>query len=64
MDRWFSAVRSVLAGFLGVQSEKKRAEDFSEGRPIHFIVSGLILAGVFVILIMLVVKWAISLANG
>lgn len=63
MGQWFSAMRSVLAAFFGVQSEKQRVEDFSKGRPIHFIVSGLLLAGVFVVVVMLLVKWVLSIAN-
>lgn len=63
MNSFFSAMRSVLSSFLGVQSEKQREEDFTNGRPVHFIVSGVILAAAFVVVVMLVVEGVLSLAH-
>lgn len=63
MGHWWSAMLSVLSSFLGVQSEKQRAEDFKNGRPLHFIVSGIVLAALFVVMVMLAVQWALSLAG-
>lgn len=45
---------------LGVQSEKNRQRDFSHGKPLHFIVAGLLAALVFVLLIWAVVKLVLS----
>jgi len=38
---------SILASFFGVQSDKNRKRDFEQGRPIHFIVAGVFIAGVW-----------------
>ena len=48
-------IKSVLAAFLGVQSNKNRQTDFSEGKLSHFIFVGIIAVAVFIgILIMIV----------
>ena len=41
--------KSVLASFFGVQSEKNRARDFTHGRPMQYVVVGLLLTGLFVL---------------
>ncbi|MBF2754381.1 MAG: DUF2970 domain-containing protein [Gammaproteobacteria bacterium AqS3] len=48
-------VMSVLSAFFGVQSESNRRRDFEHGKPLHFIIAGLILAAAFVGAIALVV---------
>ncbi len=53
----------VLAGFFGVQSSANRERDFREGRSLHFIVIGLLMATLFVIFIILLVRWALSLSG-
>lgn len=35
-------LQSVLAALIGVQSEAARHRDFSRGRPLHFIVIGVV----------------------
>lgn len=42
-------VKSVIAGFLGVQSDKNRERDFKSGNPLHYIVIGLVGTILFVI---------------
>ncbi len=54
---------SVLAAFLGVQSEKNRQRDFQYGRPVHYIVIGLLLTAVFVLVIWAVVQWVLHSAG-
>ena len=63
MQSFWSAMRSVLSSFLGVQSERKRKEDFENGRPIHFIVSAVILTAAFILMVIMSVQWALSLAT-
>jgi hypothetical protein len=46
---WIKAILSVMASFLGVQSNENRAHDFEQGRFPIFVVSGL-----FMTLILLV----------
>lgn len=50
----WQAIKSVLAAFLGVQKDARRREDFSSQRPSIFIVAGLLMGGVFVLLVALV----------
>lgn len=51
-------IKSVLAAFFGVQSEKNRQRDFQQSSPLPYILVGLVLAGVFVVLVWLVARWA------
>lgn len=52
----WSIVRSVLAALIGVQKNQRREEDFTSGRPVAFIITGVIITLVFVlILIMLAI---------
>lgn len=55
---------SVLSSFFGVQSERNRERDFRGGHPLHYILIGLLMAALFVISIILLVRWAIILAGG
>ena len=55
---------SVLASFLGVQSNEKRERDFTQGRARDFIIVGLVLTLLFILLVWGVVKLVMSLAVG
>lgn len=50
-------IKSVLASFFGVQSDKNRKRDFQQGNPLHFIVAGLFLTVIFILLIVGIVKY-------
>ena len=39
---WIRAILSVMASFLGVQSNENRTHDFEQGRFLVFVVSGLL----------------------
>lgn len=39
---FMDVVKSVMAGFLGVQSDKNRERDFKTGNPLHYIIIGLV----------------------
>ena len=58
-----SVIGSVLAAFIGVQSDKKRQEDFTKGKIGNYIIVGLIgtVAFVFSIIgiVMLVMHFAV-----
>lgn len=54
---------SVLSSFFGVQSERNRERDFNDGRPVHYVLIGLLMAALFVISIILLVRWALILAG-
>lgn len=50
----WSVVKSVLAAFFGVQKEARRREDFEQGRPLAFIVVGILMAVALVVVVALV----------
>jgi len=47
-----NTVKSVAAAFFGVQSNKNRERDFSQGKLSHFIIVGVL--GVFIFIAVLV----------
>lgn len=57
---FFSTFQSALASAFGVQSEKNRERDFSQGRPAHFIIAGMIGTVILVLILVLVVKLVLS----
>ena len=46
-------LKSVGAAFIGIQSDKKRQQDFTQGKLSHFIIAGII--GVFTFISLLIV---------
>ena len=46
---WVKAVVSVLAAFLGVQSEANRRRDFTHGRFSVFVIAGIVSIAVFLL---------------
>lgn len=59
----WQTIASVAASFFGVQSSRNRARDFSRGKPLHFIVIGLVLTVVFIAVIVTAVKFALRSAG-
>lgn len=43
-----STIKSVASAFLGVQSNKNREKDFTEGKFSHFVVVGLLAVILFI----------------
>lgn len=56
------ALKSAAAAAFGVQSQANRERDFSQGKPIHFIVAGIAATLIFILGVILFVK--IMLATG
>ncbi|MEW6995344.1 DUF2970 domain-containing protein [Colwelliaceae bacterium MEBiC 14330] len=48
--------KSVAAAFFGVQSNKTRKRDFSQGRLSHFVVVGIISVIMFVVILLTIVS--------
>lgn len=44
---FFQMLGSVLAAFIGIQSEKNRERDFKKMKPHHVLIAGLLLVAVF-----------------
>ncbi len=60
----FGAVlASAVAAVFGVQSSKNRERDFTRGKPIHYIMVGLIVTLVFVLSVWGIVKLVLSKAG-
>lgn len=53
---------SVLAAMFGVQSERRRATDFTSESPWRFVLVGILMAVVFVLFVLFLVHWALSLS--
>ncbi len=53
-------IKSILAAFIGVQTEQNRKIDFEQGSLITYIISGLIFIVLFVSAIVLVVSKVLS----
>jgi len=54
---------SVLASMFGVQSNRKREADFTHGKPLQYIVIGLLVTVVFILTIWGVVQIVMKLAG-
>ena len=53
---FIDVVKSVLASFFGVQSNKNRERDFQQGSPTQFIAVGLVLTVLFIVTMIAIVK--------
>lgn len=56
-------ILSVLAALFGVQSEENRERDFTKGSVWKFTLLGLITLTIFIIAVILLTRWALSLAG-
>ena len=54
---------SAMAALFGVQSGKNRERDFTRGKPIHYIMVGLLVTLVFVLSVWCVVSLVLSQAG-
>lgn len=53
-------MQSILAGAIGVQSDKRRQEDFSSHSPVPYIVAGVLFTATFVIGLIIIVKLVLA----
>jgi len=60
---FFSVLGSVLSSMFGVQSSRKREQDFTHGKPSQYIMIGLLVTVVFVLSIWGLVSLVMSLAG-
>lgn len=60
---FWQMLQSVLAAAFGVQSGKNRERDFTQGKPSHFILLGLLFTVLFVLVILGVVKLVLHLVG-
>jgi hypothetical protein len=60
---FFSVLGSVLASMFGVQSNRKREQDFTYGKPSQYIIIALLVTVVFILTIWGVVSLVMKLAG-
>lgn len=61
--RFFQMVLSVLAALFGVQSASNHARDFSSGHAWPYMLLGVVVMALFVVFVIFLVTWALSLAG-
>lgn len=59
----FQVVKSTLMSFFGVQKESVRKRDFEKGKPVQFIVTGIVLTVCFVLVLWGTVKFILHQAG-
>lgn len=59
----FQIILSTLAAAFGVQSSKNRERDFTSGSITTYIVAGVIFTGIFVLLVVLLVRLVLANAG-
>lgn len=57
---FWSVTQSVLAAGIGVQSKANKERDFQQGKPIHFIIGGIVGTVLFVLAVALFVRFLIA----
>lgn len=58
----WNVVKSVAAAGLGVQSSANRRRDFEQGKPLHFIIGGIVGTLLFLLAVGLFVKVLLATA--
>ena len=53
-------MRAVAWGFFGVRRGRDHAEDVAKLNPVHLIIAGVLGAAVFVLMLVLLIRWVIS----
>jgi uncharacterized membrane protein YidH (DUF202 family) len=54
---------STLAAAFGVQNRANRERDFTRGKPLHFIIAGIVFTAVFVLIVAFVVQLVLRNAS-
>jgi hypothetical protein len=57
---FWQVVSSTLAAAFGVQSSRNRERDFTHGKPLHFIIAGIIFTVLFVVAMVVIVNLVLS----
>ena len=57
---FWAVAQSVLAAGIGVQSKANKERDFRHGKPLHFIVGGLVGTALFLLAVWLFVRYLIA----
>ena len=60
---FWQMLHSILAAAFGVQSSKNRARDFSHGKPVHFVLMGLLFTFLFASVLLGIVQLVVHFAS-
>lgn len=55
--------RSVLWALIGVQKSKNHERDFKYGKPWQYVIVGLVGVAIFITIIIMIVKFSLSMAG-
>lgn len=55
--------RSVLWALIGVQKSKNHERDFKHGKPWQYVIVGLVGVAIFITIIIMIVKFSLSMAG-
>ena len=61
---WLRTVKAVLWSFAGLRSREAFQDDVEKLNPIHIILTGLVLAVLFVVGLLALVKWVVQQPTG
>lgn len=56
----WATLKAVGAAFFGVRGRGQHEQDFANLNPIHVIGAGLVLAAIFVLVLVLIVRWVVA----
>ncbi len=57
---WIRSFKAVAWSFFGVRRARDYEQDVSQLKPQHVIVAGLVAAALFVVLLVLLVRWVVG----
>ncbi|NLY64124.1 MAG: DUF2970 domain-containing protein [Alcaligenaceae bacterium] len=57
---FFQTLKAILWGFLGIRKGASYHEDISKLNPVHIIIAGIIGVLIFIFVLVMVARWAIS----
>ncbi len=57
---FFQTLRAVAWSFFGVRKSVEHEKDVSQLNPVHVIIAALIAVGVFILSLVLLVRWVLS----
>ena len=61
---WLRTIKAVLWSFAGLRSRKAFQDDVEKLNPIHIILTGLVLAVLFVLGLLALVNWVVQQPTG
>jgi hypothetical protein len=57
---WLQTAKAVAWSFLGIRRRADYAKDVEKLNPIHVVIAGIVGAALFVVVLLLLVRWVVS----